>query len=69
MPYVAKSFTTRRIKDSNKELHKYLVRNLCEVLPKMLVAFLLEIGKLLVYIFGTGLRKISDRMRHECHML
>ena len=69
MPYVAKSFIRRLIKDSNKELHKYLVRNLCKVLPKMLVALILEIRKFLVYIFGNGLRKVADRMRPECHTL
>ena len=52
MPYVAKSFIRQHIKDSNKKLHKYLVRNLCKVLPKIFVAFLLEIRKLLVYILG-----------------
>ena len=57
MPYVAKAFISQLIKDSNKELHKYLVRNLCQVLPKIFVAFLLEIRKLLVYILGKGLRK------------
>jgi hypothetical protein len=61
MPYVAKSFVSQRIKDSDKELHKYLLRNLCKVLQKIFIAFLLEIRKLLVYILEKGLRKYSGQ--------